>query len=133
MGDTGQCRPRVKPRMDVHVLVAFASKYAATAGIAEKIGEVLRQAGLIADVQPADRVSDLTPYAAVVLDHGVCAGQWRKEAATFLEANERQLAERPVWLFSSRPTGQGNPLQLMKGWRFPQALQPIANRIHRPI
>lgn len=34
-----------------------------------------------------------------------------------------------MWLFSSGPTGEGNPLQLMKGWRFPEAQQPIADRI----
>ena len=115
--------------MDVQVLVAYATKYGATAEIAEKIGQVIRQAGLNADVLPADRVSDLTPYKAVVLGSAVYVGQWRKEAATFLEANEEELAERPVWLFSSGPTGEGDPMQLMKGFRFPEAQQPIADRI----
>ena len=32
--------------MDMQVLVAYATKYGATAEIAEKIGQVLRQAGL---------------------------------------------------------------------------------------
>ena len=115
--------------MDVQVLVVYATKYGATAEIAEKIGQVLRQAGLHTDVLPTDRVSDLTPYKAIVLGSAVYAGQWRKEAATFLEANEKRLAERPVWLFSSGPTGKGDPVQLMKGWRFPEAQQPIADRI----
>jgi len=53
------------------VLVAYASKHAATAGIAEKIGQVLREAGLPADVLPAGRVRDLTPYRAVVLGSAV--------------------------------------------------------------
>jgi menaquinone-dependent protoporphyrinogen oxidase len=115
--------------MDVQVLVAYATKYGATAEIAEKIGQVLRQAGLRTDVLPTDRVSDLTPYKAVVLGSAVYVGQWRKEAATFLEANEKGLAERPVWLFSTGPTGEGDPVQLMKGWRFPEAQRPIADRI----
>ena len=115
--------------MDIQVLVAYATKYGATAEIAEKIGQVLGQAGLRTHVLPTDRVSDLTPYNAVVLGSAVYVGQWRKEAATFLEANEKKLAERPVWLFSSGPTGEGDPVQLMKGWRFPEAQQPIADRI----
>ena len=115
--------------MDVQVLVAYATKYGATAEIAEKIGQVLRQAGLHVDVLPADRVGDLSPYRAVVLGSAVYAGQWRKEAAMFLEANEKQLADRPIWLFSSGPTGEGDPVQLMKGFRFPEAQQPIADRI----
>lgn len=115
--------------MDVQVLVAFATKYGATAEIADKIGQVLRESGLPADVLPVDSVGDLTRYDAVVLGSAVYVGQWRKEAATFLEANEKELAERPIWLFSSGPTGEGDPVQLMKGFRFPEAQQPIADRI----
>ena len=115
--------------MDVQVLVAYATKYGATAEIAERIGQMLRQAGFHADVLPADHVSNLHSYKAVVLGSAVYIGRWRKEAATFLKANEKVLAERPVWLFSSGPTGEGNPVELTKGWRFPQALQPIADRI----
>jgi menaquinone-dependent protoporphyrinogen oxidase len=36
----------------------------------------------------------------------VYAGRWRKEAATFLEADAKVLAERPVWLVSSGPVGE---------------------------
>ena len=115
--------------MNTQVLVAYATKYGATAEIAEKIGQVLRQAGLRTDVLPTDRVNDLTPYNAVVLGSAVYIGLWRKEAATFLKANEKALAERPVWLFSSGPMGEGEPVELTKGWRFPKALQPIADRI----
>ena len=115
--------------MDVQILVAYATKHGATAEIAEKIGQVLRQAGLSPDVLPADRVSDLIPYKAVVLGSAVYAGRWRKEAATFLEANEKALAERPVWLFSSGPTGEGDPVELLKGWRLPEAQQAVADRI----
>jgi menaquinone-dependent protoporphyrinogen oxidase len=115
--------------MNIQVLVAFSTKYGATAEIAEKIGQVLRQAGLRPDVLPANRVSDLTPYQAVVLGSAVYIGQWRKEATTFLKANEKALAERPVWLFSSGPTGEGVPVALLQDWHFPKALQPIADRI----
>lgn len=115
--------------MDAKVLVAYATKHGATAEIAERIGEVLREAGWSSDVLPADRVSDLTPYPAVVLGSAVYVGKWRKEAVAFLEANEQQLAERPVWLFSTGPTGEGDAVELLKGWRFPEAQQPIADRI----
>ena len=48
--------------METRVLVACATKYDATAEIAAKIGQVLREAGLQPDVLPADRVGDLAPY-----------------------------------------------------------------------
>jgi menaquinone-dependent protoporphyrinogen oxidase len=111
------------------ILVAYASKHGATAEIAERIGQVLCQAVLPTDVRPADRVKDLAPYRAVVLGSAVYYGHWQKKAATFLKVHEKALAARPVWLFSSGPTGEGDPVTLLKGWRFPKDLQPIADRI----
>lgn len=115
--------------MDTKVLVAYASKHGATAEIAEKIGQALREAGLETEVLPADRVSDLSPYKAVILGSAMYVGRWQKEAARFLENNEKALAERPVWIFSSGPTGEGDPVELSSGWIFPKGLQPIADRI----
>jgi menaquinone-dependent protoporphyrinogen oxidase len=111
------------------VLVAHASKYGATAEIAEKIGDVLRQHGLEASVVPAGEVRDLKPYDAVVLGSGVYAGSWLKDAVTLLEQHEASLAAKPVWFFSSGPTGEGDPVEIMKGWRFPEAQKAVAERI----
>jgi menaquinone-dependent protoporphyrinogen oxidase len=119
----------MEEEMDNQVLVAYATKYGATAEIAEKMGQVLRQAGLRTDVLPTDRISDVSPYNAVVLGSAVYIGRWRKEAVKFLKANETVLAEKLVWLFSSGPTGKGDPVELTQGWRFPGKLQPIADRI----
>jgi menaquinone-dependent protoporphyrinogen oxidase len=115
--------------MSDRVLVAYGSKYGSTAEIAEAIGQVLQKAGLDVDVLSADAVGDLTAYRAVVLGSAVYAGMWRKEAVKFLESQEAELAQRPVWLFSSGPTGEGDPVELLNGWRLPEAQQPIADRI----
>ena len=115
--------------MESRVLVAYGTKRSATAEIAERIGQVLRDADMSADVRSADEVDDLVPYDAVVLGSAVYMGRWRRDAARLLRRNEEALAERPVWLFSSGPTEEGDPVELTEGWRFPEKLQPIADRI----
>ncbi len=111
------------------ILVTYGSKHGATAEIAQKIGAILSDAGLAVDVLPAEKVTNVAPYAGVVLGSGVYAGQWVSSAAEFLSQQESALAQRPVWLFSSGPTGEGDPLVLLKGWRLPEKLQPVADRI----
>jgi menaquinone-dependent protoporphyrinogen oxidase len=65
----------------------------------------------------------------VVVGSAVYIGRWRKEAVKFVEANETVLAKQLVWLFSSGPTGEGDPVELVQGWRFPKKLQPVIDRI----
>jgi len=120
---------RKEPEMNRKILVTYASKYGATKEIAERIGEVLRKAGLQADVLPVDGVRDLTSYKAVILGSAVYIVKWCKEAAEILQTHEKVLMDRPVWLFSSGPTGEGDPIELVEGWRLPVALQPVADRI----
>jgi menaquinone-dependent protoporphyrinogen oxidase len=116
--------------MDRNILVTYASKYGATKEIAEKIGEVLRQAGLQVDVFPVDGIRDVNQYGAVILGSAIYVGKWHKEAVKFLQSHEKSLTDRPVWLFSSGPTGEGDAVALVEGWRMPAELQPVADRIH---
>ncbi len=116
--------------MNKRILVTYASKYGATREIAEKIGEVLNQAGWQASVLPVNGATDLGLYAAIILGSAVYIGKWHKEAAIFLRNNEKFMANVPVWLFSSGPTGEGNAVDLLGGWRFPADLQPVVDRIH---
>ena len=115
--------------MTKRVLVAYGSKYGATGEIAEKIGAVLQEAGLKVDVLPAGRVGDLSGYDAVVLGSAAYIGRWRKEAVKLLQNQAAALAGKMVWLFSSGPTGEGDPVELTKGWKYPEALQPAVDQI----
>lgn len=115
--------------MNWKLLVTYASKYGATREIAEKITEVLKQAGLKADVTSVKDVRDLSAYQVVILGSAVYVGKWQKEAAEFIQKHEQSLTEREVWLFSSGPTGEGDPAELLEGWRLPEELQPVAARI----
>jgi menaquinone-dependent protoporphyrinogen oxidase len=89
----------------VTVLVAVASKYGATAEIAEAIGRALRENGVSADVRPVEQVDDLSGYTEVVLGSAVYVGRWLEPARRFVEEHADELASRPTWLFSSGPVG----------------------------
>lgn len=84
------------------VLVTYASKYGATAGIAEQIAATLTAAGHEAQARPVD-TADLAGAEAVVVGSAVYFGSWLKPATAFVQKHRATLAERPVWLFSSGP------------------------------
>jgi len=110
------------------VLVAYGTKYGATAEIAEAIGKVLSAAALDVDVIRARRVRSLEPYGAVVLGSAVYAGRWRRDAMRLLR--REQLPQRQVWLFSSGPVGEdtGDPEQRER-FTKPRRVQELAVRI----
>lgn len=87
------------------VLVAYATKYGATQGIADRIGEALRARGLEVDVIRCGDVRDLSGYDAFVVGSATYAFNWRKEARKFVERSTDVLSTHPTWLFSSGPLG----------------------------
>lgn len=87
------------------VLVAYATRHGATQEIAEALAEALRHDGHAADLRAADHVETLDPYDAAVLGSAVYYGHWLDPARELVERLAAQLAERPVWLFSSGPLG----------------------------
>ena len=112
------------------LLVTYASKYGSTAEIAEVIGQELRKRHYEAEVKSIDAVDSLAGYDAFVVGSAVYAGGWMKPAARFLRSNQDLLASHPVWLFSSGPTGQGDPNQIMDGWTFPEDLKAVLEKIN---
>jgi len=90
---------------EMKVLVVFASRHGATAGIAAAIGDALRESGLEVTVMPVEDVAGVSRFDAVVLGSAVYMGHWLKPARLFAMREARSLSERPVWLFSSGPVG----------------------------
>lgn len=88
------------------ILVAYGSKYGATAEIAEAIDRALEASGLEADVQRARSVRSLDGYCAAVIGSAVYAAHWRGEALRFLGDHRDWLSRHPVWVFSSGPVGE---------------------------
>lgn len=115
--------------MSPRVLVVYATKYGATREIAERVAHTLAANGLEVALQAADHAEAPSAYDGVVLGSAVYAGRWLAPAANYLKTHAAALAQRPTWLFSSGPTGTGDPVTLMQGWRFPQDLQPLADQI----
>jgi menaquinone-dependent protoporphyrinogen oxidase len=89
----------------LNVLVAYATRHEATAGIAERIAETLRGEGVDAEAAPVQQVSQLESYDAVVLGGAAYMFHWLKDATTFAKRHHATLRQRPVWLFSSGPLG----------------------------
>lgn len=87
------------------VVVAYASKYGSTRGIAEFLAEKLREAGTQAEARHTGEVHNPGDYDAFVIGSAVYMMHWLKEATEFVKGKRSLLVNRPVWLFSSGPLG----------------------------
>ena len=87
------------------VLVAYASRHGATAEIAEAIASGLVRSGLSAEARPAKDVTDVSSYDAFVIGSAAYINHWLREATAFAKRHRKELAGRPIWLFSSGPLG----------------------------
>ena len=87
------------------VLVAYASRHGATRGIAERVAEVLRTAGLEADLCRAEDVRAPAQYDAFVVGGSAYMNHWEKATTTLVHHHAELLRSRPTWLFSSGPLG----------------------------
>jgi menaquinone-dependent protoporphyrinogen oxidase len=111
--------------MSRRVLVAYASKMGATAGIADAIGAEIRTYGHQVDVCEVSTVGSITEYDAVVLGSAIYIRRWRPEAVHFLRKHARELRDRQVWLFHSGPVGpDSDQVQTM-----PAKVERLAHRI----
>jgi menaquinone-dependent protoporphyrinogen oxidase len=99
------------------VLVAYASKRGSTAEIAQVIAAVLRESGHEADCREAGTVAGLDGYDAVVLGSAVYMRRWRGDARHFLRKHRHAMEQRPLWIFSSGPTG--DPSRDNPSWTEP--------------
>ena len=84
----------------IPLLVVYASRHGATAGIAARIATRLVDSGASVDLRVVDEVETLDAYDAVVLGAPVYDQSWPPEANAFVARNRDALAVRPLWLFS---------------------------------
>lgn len=123
----------------MRVLVAYASRYGTTQGIAERIADTLRRKGIEATVESAQQAPDPAAYDAAIIGSAAYFFHWMKPAASFVRRNKEALAKLPVWLFSSGPLGmkekddQGRDLcevtEPKEIAEFQQSVQPREHRV----
>jgi menaquinone-dependent protoporphyrinogen oxidase len=81
------------------ILVTFASRFGATAGVAEAIGKTLAEHGAQVDVLPMTEVTDLAPYDAVVAGSAINGGAWLPDAMQFVRSHREELSRKPFAAF----------------------------------
>jgi menaquinone-dependent protoporphyrinogen oxidase len=84
-------------------LIVHASRHGGSAGIAERIGEVLEGAGVEVVVAKARDLPDPEAFDACIVGAGVYMGSWVEDGVRYLERYAPVLATKPTWLFSSGP------------------------------
>lgn len=91
------------------ILVAYASKHGSTKEIAEAVAQEISAQDMHVDIQEVAAIENLTDYNAVVLGSAIYAGSWLPAAQHFAEQHRNTLRQRPLWVFSSGPIGEGDP------------------------
>lgn len=112
------------------MLVAYASRFGSTKGVAERIAATLAESGVPAVSRPVVEVEDVEPYHAVVLGSAVFSQRWMPEAEELVRTRGASLAERPLWLFSVGTFGDTKRLigPLMR--REPKGIEEVVGELH---
>jgi len=111
-------------------LVTYASKHGSTREVAERVAEVMRDAGADVDVLAAAEVGHLRGYDTVVLGGALYAGRLHKDARRFLARLRDALSVRRVAVFAMGPQkieeSAGSRAQLDRALAKVPEIDPIA-------
>ncbi len=86
--------------MTNRILVTYASRAGSTREVAEAIGKTLSEGGTPVDVVSMDKVTDLTPYDAVVVGSAIRGSKWLPEAVEFIQRHRSALGGKRLAMFT---------------------------------
>ena len=84
-------------------LIAYGTKYGATARASEEIGRILRERGFevkVVDLK-AEKIRDISEYDLIAIGSGVTCGRWVNEAEDFLKEFSKEFGNKRLALFVS--------------------------------
>jgi menaquinone-dependent protoporphyrinogen oxidase len=84
-------------------LIAYGTRYGATAGTSEEIGKILREKEFdvkIVNVKE-EKIKDISEYDLIIVGSGMRMGKWVSEAEDFLRKFQKELQQKKLALFVS--------------------------------
>ncbi len=84
-------------------LIAYGTRYGATAGTSEEIGKILREKGFdvkIVNVKE-EKIKDISDYDLIVVASGMRMSKWVGEAEDFLKKFQKEFEQKKLALFVS--------------------------------
>jgi menaquinone-dependent protoporphyrinogen oxidase len=87
----------------MRILITYGSKRGGTEGLAQMLGDFLRDEHFEVDVRPPVAVDDLSSYDVAIVGGALYANRWHKAARRFVKRHKAELSQRPTYLFSSGP------------------------------
>lgn len=84
-------------------LIAFCTRYGATASTSEEIAKVLREEGFDVNVVnlKTQKVKDISEYEFIIIGAGMQMFRWCKESEKFLDKFRSELREKKTVIFVS--------------------------------
>jgi menaquinone-dependent protoporphyrinogen oxidase len=84
-------------------LIAYGTRYGATAGTSEEIAKILRNEGI--DTKTAnlkeEKIKDITEYDLIIVGSGMKMGKWVNEPQDFLKQFQKELNQKKLAIFVS--------------------------------